>query len=113
VQDIVTYGTVIEVANRDLALKPGMTATVRIRTGSAHGVLLVPNAALTFTPPGERSDSTPRVWLLAGRALTRIAVRRGLSDGEATEVVAPSLTPGTAVLTELTPEGRTAYGIRH
>jgi HlyD family secretion protein len=113
VQDIVTYGTVVELANRDFALKPGMTATVRVRTGSAQDVLHVPNAALTFTPPGQRSDSTPGVWLLTRDGPTRVTVRRGLSDGEATAIAPGPLPLGTSVLTELTPEGRKAYGIRH
>jgi HlyD family secretion protein len=121
VQDVVTYGTVVEVPNRDLALRPGMTATVRIRTASARGVLHAPNAALAFNPPGMGAGpgSSAGVWLLDRGALRRIAVRRGISDGEATEISpAPGtppgvLVPGTLVLTELTPEGRKAYGIRH
>jgi len=113
VQDVVTYGTVVSVANRDQALRPGMTATVRIRTAEAHGVLRVPNMALTFTPPGERADSLPGVWTIAAGRLQRIAVRRGISDGEYTEVAGTGLAPGTMVLTELTPEGRQAYGIHH
>jgi HlyD family secretion protein len=113
VQDVVTYGTVVEVPNRDLALKPGMTATVRIRTASTRGVLQVPNAALAFTPPGARADSVPGVWVVERGALRRIAVRRGITDGEATEIQPGPLVAGTLVLTELTPEGRKAYGIRH
>jgi HlyD family secretion protein len=37
--------------NHDLALRPGMTATANIVTEEKHGVLMVPNAALRFTPP--------------------------------------------------------------
>jgi HlyD family secretion protein len=48
VQDVVTYGTVVEVDNPDLALKPGMTASVRIRTATAKDVLRVPNAARIY-----------------------------------------------------------------
>ena len=49
--NVVTYKTVLGVANDDLALRPGMTATARIITASRQDVLLVPNAALRFTPP--------------------------------------------------------------
>ena len=56
VQDVVTYGTVVEVDNPDLALKPGMTASVRIRTASAtRRAPRARIAALRFTPPGEKS----------------------------------------------------------
>ena len=49
--NVVTYKTVLAVANDDLALRPGMTATSRIVTANRENVLLVPNAALRFTPP--------------------------------------------------------------
>src|SRR5689334_24062984 len=35
------------------ALKPGMTASVRIRIAATANALRVPNAALSFTPPGQ------------------------------------------------------------
>lgn len=50
VQNVVTYNAIIEVDNRDLKLKPGMTANVKIRVDSRTGVLRVPNAALRFQP---------------------------------------------------------------
>ena len=46
--NVVTYETELEVANEDLSLRPGMTATVDISTAKAKGVLLVPSAALQF-----------------------------------------------------------------
>jgi len=49
---VVTYETVLEVDNSDLALRPGMTATAEIETTNIKGALLVPNAALRFTPEG-------------------------------------------------------------
>ncbi len=48
---VVTYKTVISVANDDLTLRPGMTATAEITTIEHKDALLVPNAALRFTPP--------------------------------------------------------------
>ena len=48
--NVVTYKTVLSVANDDLALRPGMTATSRILTTQRDDVLLVPNAALRFKP---------------------------------------------------------------
>jgi HlyD family secretion protein len=50
VQNVTTYGTVIDVPNRDLKLKPGMTANVRVEIARRSEVLRVPNAALRFRP---------------------------------------------------------------
>jgi HlyD family secretion protein len=113
VQDVVTYGTEVEVDNPDLALKPGMTATVRIRTAAAKNVLRVPAAAFRFVPPGEKAGAEPGVWVLAGGELRRVAASPGISDGETTAVLSGALSPGDAVVSELTPEGRKAYGIAH
>ncbi len=48
--NVVTYTTIVNAANPDIKLRPGMTATVSIITGEAKGVLRVPNTALRFTP---------------------------------------------------------------
>ncbi len=47
---VVAYTAVLSVANSDLLLKPGMTATASIITQQQHDVLLAPNAALRFVP---------------------------------------------------------------
>ena len=49
-QNVVTYTTIVAVDNPELKLMPGMTATISIIYGEASNVLLVPNAALRFTP---------------------------------------------------------------
>ena len=113
VQDVVTYGTVITVDNADLALKPGMTASVRIRIARAQGVMRVPNAALAFTPPGRAASPGPGVWIVAGDSLRWVVLRPGISDGELTAVSSGSLPAGTPVVTGLTPQGRAAFGNGH
>jgi HlyD family secretion protein len=50
---VVTYETVLEVDNSELLLRPGMTATAEIVTTNIQDALLIPNAALRFTPAGE------------------------------------------------------------
>jgi len=112
VQDVITYGTVVTVANPDLALKPGMTATVRIRTQKAEHVLALPNSALHFSPPGEAFRDGTGIWVLEAGALRRIDVRAGVTDGEVTEVESSALRAGQPVLTELTPDGRKVYGLQ-
>jgi len=47
---VVSYLTVLEVVNDDLSLRPGMTGTAEITTLTRGNALLVPNAALRFTP---------------------------------------------------------------
>jgi HlyD family secretion protein len=49
-QGVVTYAAVIDVENPELKLRPGMTATVTIRTAEAKGARRLPNAALRFRP---------------------------------------------------------------
>ncbi len=48
--NVVTYDTKLEVANDDLSLRPGMTATADISVAKSDDVLLVPNIALRFDP---------------------------------------------------------------
>ncbi|HEX4973243.1 MAG TPA: efflux RND transporter periplasmic adaptor subunit [Steroidobacteraceae bacterium] len=57
---VVTYETVLEVDNSDLALRPGMTATAEIVTTSIKDAVLVPNAALRFTPTGVEVPGQPQ-----------------------------------------------------
>ncbi len=48
--NVVTYITWLDVDNRDLSLRPGMTASATITATERKDVLLVPNTALRFTP---------------------------------------------------------------
>jgi HlyD family secretion protein len=50
VQNVVTYDTIVEFANPDMKLFPGMTAYVDIPVASAHDVVKVPNGALRYKP---------------------------------------------------------------
>src|SRR5690606_21550071 len=47
---VVSYAADLSVANANLELRPGMTATADIVTSDKRNVLLVPNAALRFSP---------------------------------------------------------------
>ncbi len=67
VQNVVTYITVVAVANPELKLKPGMTANVKILVARRENAVLVPNAAFRVRldsatpagPPGSRGGATP------------------------------------------------------
>lgn len=56
---VVTYETVLEVDNSELLLRPGMTATAEIVTTNIEDAVLVPNAALRFTPQGVDVPGAP------------------------------------------------------
>jgi HlyD family secretion protein len=53
---VVSYTAVLAVDNKDSTLRPGMTATAEIVTSEKHDVLLVPNAALRFSPEGSAAN---------------------------------------------------------
>jgi HlyD family secretion protein len=55
--NVVTYETDLSVSNEDLSLRPGMTATADIAVAHHEDVLIVPVAALRFTPtPPDQVD---------------------------------------------------------
>lgn len=128
-EGVVSYLTVLEVANDDLSLRPGMTGTAEITTLTRENALLVPNAALRFSPEapagGQRSSSrglagmlmprpprptpaareTPRgtrqVWVLQDGQPVAVAVQTGATNGRVTEITGGELEAGTQVITEI------------
>ena len=66
-----TYGTVIDVLNAQLKLKPGMTANVKIEIAKKTDVLRIPNTALRFRPTSEMfaalNQAVPPEVQFAGR----------------------------------------------
>jgi HlyD family secretion protein len=52
-QNVVTYDAVVDVANPDLKLRPGMTANITFVAAEKDDVVRVPNAAMRFRPPPE------------------------------------------------------------
>lgn len=52
VSNVVTYNAIVAVDNHDLALRPGMTATVSVIVRKAEAALRVPAGALRFRPEG-------------------------------------------------------------
>ena len=112
-QNVVTYTIEVDIDNSDEVLIPYLTANAQFEIGHRHGVLLVPNAALQWTPrfdqvaPGFRrgspksaheepgpSGARATVWVEAGRFVRPITVIAGLSDGSLTEVQGEGLHEG-------------------
>jgi HlyD family secretion protein len=120
VATVVSYTTIVEVANLDERLRPGMTADVVLPGARREHAVRIPNSALAFRPPpevleaiGENEPLTaaPRdgdpgndgaaraVWEYDGRRFTPIAVRAGVADEGWTELVSGSVRPGDALVT--------------
>jgi HlyD family secretion protein len=103
IQNVVTYDVIVDVDNRALKLKPGMTANVSIITATKDQILRVPNTALRFKPPGvptEKKKSS--VWTLdaAGRPRA-VPLVSGAAGASYTEVREGELREGDAVIVGL------------
>lgn len=62
VQNVVTYSVILSIKNRELRLKPGMTASIKIVVAEREDALKIPNAALRYHLPGTPPPaSTPQV----------------------------------------------------
>lgn len=113
VQNVVTYDVVVAVDNPELALKPGMTATVSVTTAQRDNVLRVPLRALRFNP--ERRSPTdvetpetqasaskaaprrgaPTVWSAQpDNTLRRVEIQTGVRDDQYAELVSGELQEG-------------------
>lgn len=72
---VVSYAATLSVANPDQQLRPGMTATAEITTQAKPNVLLVPNAALRFSPATPEAASASQGGIASSLVPTR--PRRG------------------------------------
>src|SRR5437660_1396314 len=78
VQSVVTYDTIIEFANPELKLFPGMTAYVTIPVATAQNVLKLPNTALRYKPP------------MAAEEVLALYQRYGIEESEGQHPAGPS-----------------------
>jgi len=76
VQNVVTYDVVILVDNRDLKLKPGMTANVSVMISHREGVLKIPNAALRFRPESAKQGGLPEKKDESSTPTARLLIER-------------------------------------
>ena len=99
VSNVVTYSVIVTVDNKDLKLKPGMTANVSIITAKNEDVLSVPNIALKFTPQTDgKKYKTQGLWVKDGMHIKRIDIQTGASDDSYTEVKGDNIYEGERVL---------------
>lgn len=128
-EGVVTYEALLTVDNAELALRPGMTATATIVVDQIDNALLVPAAALRFTPPRAEAAQegrglvgallprpprpTPKpnanartkgksqqVWVLREGQPFPVAITIGATNGLLTVVTSGDLAPGMAVITD-------------
>lgn len=100
VENVVTYPVIIDVANPDLMLKPGMTANVTIITDKKEGVLAVPSAALRYRPSDYSGDTLRGkvIWVLEDGKPLPIEVKLGITDGAYVEILQGDLNEGQLVV---------------
>jgi HlyD family secretion protein len=107
IQNVVTYDVVITVDNRELKLKPGMTANVIIVTAKKENPLRVPNGALRFRMPGVPVDrKVTQVWVMdQAKQVRQTTITAGIADSLFTEVAEGALKEGDQVILGIeTPE---------
>jgi HlyD family secretion protein len=107
IQNVVTYDVVITVDNRELKLKPGMTANVTIVTAKKDNPLRVPNGALRFRMPGVPVDrKVTQVWVLdQAKQVHQAVITTGIADSLSTEIAEGVLKEGDQVILGIeTPE---------
>ncbi|OQW96178.1 MAG: efflux transporter periplasmic adaptor subunit [Verrucomicrobia bacterium A1] len=131
VDGVVTYKTILKVDNSNGNLRPGMTATAVISVKKVKDALLVPNAALRFSPPQQQQIVEPNgslvskllphppgssqkpseqtgekskeqlVWTLRNGQLTPVTIIKGVTDGVVTEVLGGAVEPGMELVTDM------------
>ena len=120
--NVVTYEVVISAPNKDLKLKPGLTANVTIYTLEKNDVLVAPAKALRFMPNEallnkgqtiEDVEAPQKVWTREGNIFKAHKVETGTTNGMLTEIVS-GVSAGTEVLVDFSissgaePEGQQA-----
>jgi HlyD family secretion protein len=113
-QNVVTYTVIVDALNEGGSLMPGMTATVDFVIERVEDALLVPSAALRFSPPSQGEENAPRMSramapargdrlfrLDEGGQLHPVPVTSGSSDGRMTVVAGEEIHEGMQVVTGL------------
>jgi HlyD family secretion protein len=81
VQNVVTYDAVVRIDNKELLLKPGMTANVQFLVSQKEGVLTIPNMAIRFKPPDQKDEAQELLRQEQSRAAPRVGARRTSRSG--------------------------------
>jgi len=125
--NVVTYKAILTVDNADLLLRPGMTATADITVQSVDDALLIPNAALRYSPPATAAKSSgfslsrmfrpPRppgasrptqttssqgrtLWVMRDKVPVSVQVKTGPTDGRTTVLLSGEIKEGDEIVTD-------------
>ena len=102
--NVVTYEVIISIDNRELKLKPGMTANVEIITAEKENALLVPNKALRFYVTDENGEvrryKDKGIWIIRRGKPERVSIATGIVDDDFTEVISDQVHAGDMVILE-------------
>jgi len=79
-QNVISYTTVVEVANPELKLRPGMTANASIITSEKTNVVRIPAAALRFAPAPLGITVLPATNTVSTNDVARPSRRAGMED---------------------------------
>ena len=129
IDGVVTYEAVLSIENEDLLLRPGMTAVAEITVEQIKDTLVVPNAALRFSPPAQDADTSnstgvmgrlfrppssravtvkqPQtagkrtLWLLEDDTPREVQVTVGPSDGTMTQILDGDVSEDARALTDM------------
>lgn len=122
IEGVVTYKAILTVDNSEMLLRPGMTATADIIVAKVNDALVVPNAAMRYSPPRDTSKNDDQrsgllgmlmperpgeeakgddktIWVLKEGAASEIPVRAGDTDGDVTQILDGPLAVGDLVIT--------------
>ncbi|MCK9437864.1 MAG: efflux RND transporter periplasmic adaptor subunit [Synergistaceae bacterium] len=113
--NVVTYVVIVKVSNNKELLMPGMTANVSLIVEERKDVVVVPNSAFRFKPSDPSANSgqpgvprmggqtiaevkAPAVYMLDKKTPVRVEVKRGITDGQNTEIIS-GISEGSEVIT--------------
>ncbi|MBI5286062.1 MAG: efflux RND transporter periplasmic adaptor subunit [Deltaproteobacteria bacterium] len=113
VQNVVTYDVVIAVDNKELRLKPGMTANAIIPVVKKEDVLKIPIATLRFKPDIKKDKGDKGrgqgIWILTEKGeLKEVPVKTGIRDGNFVELLEGDIKEGQEVVTGVVEEKKKA-----
>ena len=76
VQGVITYNAVARIDNKELLLKPGMTANVQFLVSRRENVLTIPNMAMRFKPPDQKDEAQELLRQEKSRVAAPVGTRR-------------------------------------
>lgn len=97
--NVVTYTTIIKTSNKDLKLKPGMTANITIYTKEVNNALLIPMKSTKFSPDStfsnyqmiyskkKKEKNECSVWIKQENKLVEKIIKTGINDNTMMEIL--------------------------